>query len=243
MTKSASRSDSKITTSISTSLIPNASTSADPACYTALSLIQLCVGLVPGFMALDPTKQASCLCYTSITSWVPKSFDGAVENCSLYAHSGSQSESVIKGLVSSVDIFEGLCESVGDVLTTANTQETSSVSGGEGANTITSTDLSEVPATTMMTPKPAGVTSTTIAVTWSTATQTYSQNTHSVVKTIPVITMSKSITSTTSTTGFNRPNTGNEGGDGGANSELREVSDPVVILISFVCAALVLFLC
>ncbi|KAF5872128.1 uncharacterized protein Bfra_009158 [Botrytis fragariae] len=86
------------------------------ACYTASSLIQSCVGLIPGFMTLGPSQQASCLCYASVTSWIPKSFDNAIETCSQFA----QSESGVAGLISIVDMFNSVCESMGDIWTTGD---------------------------------------------------------------------------------------------------------------------------
>ncbi|APA09275.1 predicted protein [Sclerotinia sclerotiorum 1980 UF-70] len=90
---------------ISKPSLPTIPISAVPACYTAFSLVQFCVALIPGFIALNPTQQASCLCYTSVTSWVPKTFDNAVATCSRYA----QSANAFAGLVSG-SFFHGHIE-------------------------------------------------------------------------------------------------------------------------------------
>ncbi|KAI9648162.1 hypothetical protein NHQ30_002794 [Ciborinia camelliae] len=172
--------------------VPILPITAAPACYTAFSLIQLCVGLIPGFVALGPTQQASCLCYESVTSWAPKSFDNAIETCSQYA----QSASAIAGLVSSVDMFNGICESVGDVLTASGKVSASLIS-----NPITSPDLTPAVSTTMDSSSPA-LPSSTSSVVSTIVTRSSIQNTRSILKTVSVTTMSRSIMSTTSTAGL-----------------------------------------
>ncbi|KAF7853068.1 hypothetical protein EAF04_010807 [Stromatinia cepivora] len=208
------------------SFVPAIPISAIPACYNAFSLIQFCVGLIPGFIALGPTQQASCLCYTSITSWVPKSFDNAVETCSQYA----QSASAFAGLVSSVNIFDGICESVGDVLTIGGDLSATVI-----PNPITSPEVNTAPSTTTIPPSPANPPSIEISVLSTIVTRSSTQNTHSIVKTASVIT-SESIISTTSTTGL-----GGTGANRGGDERAGDVGDPIVVLISFVCAALMLF--
>ncbi|ESZ92747.1 hypothetical protein SBOR_6859 [Sclerotinia borealis F-4128] len=221
------------TTSASTtsgSFIPAIPTTASPACATAISLIELCVDLIPGFMALGPTQQVSCLCYASLTSWVPKSFDNAVETCSQYA----QSASAIAGLVSSIDMFDGICESVGDILTKVGKTSATTIS-----NPVTSSDTNSALSTTTNLPSPASSPMTTSSVTSTIITRSSAETTRSIVKTFSVTTVSRSISSTTSMTGLGGTGAGYQGAEG----ELRDVSDPMIILISFVCAALVLFLC
>ncbi|TGO56533.1 hypothetical protein BCON_0076g00110 [Botryotinia convoluta] len=202
--------------------------SAIPACYTALSLIQSCVGLVPGFMALGPSQQASCLCYASVTSWIPKSFDNAMEACSQFA----QSESGIAGLVLTVDMFNGICESMGDVCTI----------GGHVSSMVTShpitSDVGLAPSTSMNSPSPASIPGSTSSVISTIAIRSSTQTTRLIVKTISVTTLSKSMISTTSMPGPGGIDTIQD-----ENRELKAISDPMVILISFACAALVLFLC
>ncbi|TEY45419.1 hypothetical protein BOTCAL_0334g00090 [Botryotinia calthae] len=162
------------------------------ACYTAFSLIQYCVGLVPGFMALGPSQQASCLCYASVTSWIPKSFDNAMETCSQFA----QSESGIAGLVSSVNMFNGICESVGDAWTMGG-----QVSSMVISHSITTSDVGLSPSTSISSPSPASMTGFTSSVISTVATRSSTQNTRSIVKTISVTTTSRSKTSTTSMPG------------------------------------------
>ncbi|ATZ50482.1 hypothetical protein BCIN_05g08300 [Botrytis cinerea B05.10] len=212
------------------SLIPTTTIrSVIPACYTALSLIQFCAGLVPGFMTLGSSQQASCLCYASVTSWIPKSFDNAMETCSQFA----QSESGIAGLVSSVDIFNGICESVGDVWTMGGQVSSMAIS-----HSITSSDVGLAPSTSISSPSPASIPGFTSSAISTIAIHSSTQNTRSIVKTISVTTISRSMTSTTSVPGSGAIDTSQDG-----NIELKDVSDQMVILISFACAALVLFLC
>ncbi|TGO74774.1 hypothetical protein BELL_0257g00100 [Botrytis elliptica] len=199
-----------------------------PACNTALSLIQSCVGLLPGFMALGPSQQASCLCYASVTSWIPKSFDNAMETCSQFA----QSESGIAGLVSTVDMFNGICGSMGDVWTMEG-----HVSSIVTSHPITS-DVGLAPSTSINSPSPASIPGSTSSVISTIAIRSSTQTTRSIVKTISITTLSKSMISTTPMPGPEGIDTNQDG-----NQELKDVSDPMVILISFACAALVLFLC
>ncbi|KAF7911475.1 uncharacterized protein EAF01_002982 [Botrytis porri] len=200
-----------------------------PACNTALSLIQSCVGLVPGFIALSPSQQASCLCYASVASWIPKSFDNAMETCSQFA----QSERGIAGLVSTVDMFNGICESMGNVWTTEGV-----VSSMTTLHPITSSDVGPDPSTSINSPSPASIPGSASSVISTVAIPSPTQTTRSIVKTISVTSISRSMTSTASMPVFGGIDTSQDG-----NQELKDVSDPMVILISFACAALVLFLC
>ncbi|CAD6442353.1 8b93a3d3-bc37-4385-9829-e4274e3280da [Sclerotinia trifoliorum] len=214
---------------ISKPFVPTFTISAIPACYTAFSLIQFCVALIPGFIALNPTQQASCLCYTSITSWVPKPFDNAVETCSQHA----QSVSAFAGLVSSVKIFDGICESVGDILTIGGGLSATVIS----SNLITSPEVNTAPSTTTIPPSPANPPRTETSVLSTIVIRSSFRNTHSIVKTVS-ITTSESIVSTTSTAGL-----GGIGANRGEDERAGDIGDPMVVLISFVCAVLMLFLC
>ncbi|KAF7958304.1 hypothetical protein EAE96_001855 [Botrytis aclada] len=218
---------SPITTPESSSTTPTIH-SVIPACYAALSLIQSCVGLLPGFMTLGPSQQASCLCYTSVTSWIPKSFDNAMGTCSQFA----QSESGIAGLVSTVDTFNSICESVGDIWTAG-----SHVSSMLTSHPVTS-DLALVTSTSVHSPSPASMPGSTSSVISTVAIRPSTQTTRSIVRTISATSISRSMTRTTSMSGFGGTDTSQDG-----NQELKDVSDPMVVLISFACAALVLFLC
>lgn len=213
----------------SATLVPKISTIADPACYTAASLIQLCVGLMPGFVALAPTQQASCLCYANVTSWVPKSFDNAVQTCSQYA----QSASAVTGLLSSINQFDGICESVGDILTTGRP-----VSATVLPNPITSADSSSIASATTNVPSPASLPSVTSSIVSTIIAHSPTQ-TRSILKTVSLITMSRPVITTASTAGLGGAGDTNRGED----EDPREIRDPMVVLVSFVCAVLVLFLC
>ncbi|QSZ36357.1 hypothetical protein DSL72_006233 [Monilinia vaccinii-corymbosi] len=245
------------TTTTSTSMtsgsrVPEVSIGAVPACSTALSLIQLCVGRVPGFMNLGPTEKAACLCYASATSWIPTSFDGAVETCSQHAQSAGASA----GLLSTVYGFEGICENVGDVMTMTATSRTLSATVTPNpitlpdANPITLPDASSAPLTTTSAPSPASLPRTTSSILSTIVPPPTppippsTQNTRSIMKTISVITMSSRssmITTTSSTAGLAGVGDANQGADD--ENIMGDLGDPMVILISFVCAVLVLFLC
>ncbi|KAA8574689.1 hypothetical protein EYC84_003939 [Monilinia fructicola] len=200
----------------SATLVPKISTIADPACYTAASLIQLCVGLMPGFVALAPTQQASCLCYANVTSWVPKSFDNAVQTCSQYA----QSASAVTGLLSSINQFDGICESVGDILTTGRP-----VSATVLPNPITSADSSSIASATTNVPSPASLPSVTSSIVSTIIAHSPTQ-TRSILKTVSLITMSRPVITTASTAGLGGAGDTNRGED----EDPREIRDPMVVL-------------
>ncbi|KAM3088689.1 hypothetical protein ACMFMG_000321 [Clarireedia jacksonii] len=181
--------------------------SVDKSCYTAFSLLQVCNNLIPGFLALDPTQQASCLCYASATSWAPKTFDDAVSTCSNYAHTAASD------LVVSISSFDGLCTSVGDVLLVPlgrTSADVPSLTLGSAATTDRQLTLS-----VMLSPSPAS--GPTIDGLIPTTMMTSSN--------------SRSTVSRSSSTINVRPTTSAAviDGDQDGDISLKEVSDPMVV--------------
>jgi hypothetical protein len=54
------------------------------ACQLLGQALEICNSVMPGFLTLQPTLQAQCLCYSS-TAFAPGLFDGAVKFCADYA--------------------------------------------------------------------------------------------------------------------------------------------------------------
>ncbi|PQE22560.1 hypothetical protein CJF31_00001466 [Rutstroemia sp. NJR-2017a BVV2] len=206
---------------------------SDTSCSSAFSILQRCNNLTPGFLALGPTQQASCLCYASVTSWAPKTFDEAISKCSDYARTAAS------GLMVSVSWFDGLCASVGDVRSVSGLGLGSlSVSGGVQTLTLGSgatTEMTLRPSATLS-PSPASVPTMDRSIPTTDrsipTTMTTSSNPQPAISTPSTTTR---ITPTTSAAVIG----GNQDGD----ISLTQVSDPMIIAVSFACAALVLFLC
>lgn len=93
--------------------IPEPTTSApvlgqNSACMVVGEALAICISLSPGFIKLQPTAQAHCLCYSS-TSWMPGIFDNAVKTCADYA------STAVAGSYQPLANLEGFCQKVGDV--------------------------------------------------------------------------------------------------------------------------------
>ncbi|KAG9233541.1 hypothetical protein BJ875DRAFT_42104 [Amylocarpus encephaloides] len=107
-------------------------------CLSALSAIDFCSSVSPGFLTYSATRQAPCLCYSSAT-WVPGIFDGWVSSCAGYARTAEPS---VYPIISSLG---GFCSSVGNVrgnrasrTTTASFTTDSTTTSSTSSPTITS---------------------------------------------------------------------------------------------------------
>ncbi|PQE31501.1 hypothetical protein CJF32_00008104 [Rutstroemia sp. NJR-2017a WRK4] len=234
---------SSSTMSSSISITASSIMMVDGSCSVAMELLKSCGEATKGFMTLGRKKQAECLCYGSGMEWTPRTFDEAVEGCEGYARTAAGS-----GVMGEVEGFEGLCAGVGDVR---------SVSGmGLGSSVLSLTSSSGSVTTTRMTLRPSATFSlspasgTTMDRSIPTTMTTSSHSTSTIPtpsSTIHTTTFSHppSILTTPSTTTRITPTTsaavfnGNQDGD----IPLTQVSDPMIIAVSFACAALVLFLC
>ncbi len=79
------------------------------ACTEWSSAISFCKSASPGFVSMDLTSQAPCLCYSS-TFWIPSTFDVWAQQCANWAFTADPTDySVVAG-------WEGLCTSAGNVL-------------------------------------------------------------------------------------------------------------------------------
>lgn len=78
------------------------------ACSYALDALDYCASVSPGFLAMVPSRQAPCLCYSS-TVWVPSIFDGAVSTCASYAKTADPVD------YSAIADLQGFCSAVGNV--------------------------------------------------------------------------------------------------------------------------------
>ena len=73
-------------------------------CSTAWAIISYCEAQTSGFLSLDNSKIADCLCYDASSSYVPTIFDDAASSCyELYLTSNTTAASIF-----STDIF-GAC--------------------------------------------------------------------------------------------------------------------------------------
>lgn len=85
-----------------------AARAAPAACSFFFDAIEFCSSVSPGWISMAPSRQATCLCYSS-TSWAPTLFDGAASTCASYAKTADPADySVISEL-------QGFCSSVGNV--------------------------------------------------------------------------------------------------------------------------------
>lgn len=81
---------------------------APTACFSALEFIDFCSSVSPGFVSMDSSSQAPCLCYSS-TVWMPGVFDGYVSTCASYAKTSSPED------YSAISALQGFCSDVGNV--------------------------------------------------------------------------------------------------------------------------------
>jgi len=126
------------------------------ACLVVGEALAICNSLSPGFTTLQPTAQAHCLCYSSI-SWMPGIFDNAVKTCADYA------STAVPGAYQPLANLEGFCQSLGDVDTPAtvfafSTMYQPMVSGFSGqpcnsVNTILNSCSSFTPGFSSLQPK------------------------------------------------------------------------------------------
>lgn len=73
-------------------------------CSTAWAIISYCEGQTSGFLSLDNSNIADCLCYDASSSYVPTIFDNAASSCyELYLTSNTTAASIF-----SIDI-SGVC--------------------------------------------------------------------------------------------------------------------------------------
>ena len=119
-------------------------TAVPAACSLVTDAISFCESVSPGFLSLNPTSQAPCLCYSS-TSWNPEHFDGAVATCA----SALSAQGDLAGY-STAELLAGFCTSVGNVgnPTTATATPGTSPSASEVFGTPTSSEAFSTPAST-----------------------------------------------------------------------------------------------
>ncbi|RDL32972.1 uncharacterized protein BP5553_08411 [Venustampulla echinocandica] len=126
-------------------LVPRA---APAACSTALEFISFCSSVSPGFLTMNPTRQAPCLCYSSAV-WRPSVFDGYVSTCASYARTAAPED------YSAISALQGFCSDVGNV------------KGNGAVVTTPSSPQAAAPTTTkpvptpVITPKPTAAATTT----------------------------------------------------------------------------------
>ena len=78
----------------------------DSACYTVSYLVSSCISASPGFTTLEPSLQASCLCYSS-TFFDPSLFDGPATTCAQFLSTAAPQS------LSDIAPFTGFCTSIG----------------------------------------------------------------------------------------------------------------------------------
>lgn len=105
------------------------------ACSFVGSALSYCSSVSPGFVSMDVTSQAPCLCYSSVnptsTAWVPDIFDGFVLTCAEFVSSAApESLSIVTDL-------ENFCTDIGNVLGDASAGATTT--GGNGLPVATKT--------------------------------------------------------------------------------------------------------
>ena len=121
---------------------PNSLPSNAAACLSANSVYNSCSQkasstAIPGlgFDSLSKSIQASCLCYTTVSSsvwqWIPKTFDGWMSQCQTwvsesYTASSNVATATMQAGVVQTGIFEGvgLCGSAGNVMASTTSTTT-----------------------------------------------------------------------------------------------------------------------
>jgi hypothetical protein len=71
---------------------PTGLVTTNSACSLVSYYLSSCNSASPGFSTLDYVYQIPCLCYSSITIWLPGLFDSAVSSCAQYVSTAELSE-------------------------------------------------------------------------------------------------------------------------------------------------------
>jgi hypothetical protein len=210
------------------------------ACNAVSSAINLCTSLTPGFMELQSTDQAKCLCY-SLSSWAPTVFDDAVSTCCPYANTADTS------LYSTISTLSGFCGSVGNVMSTTRLGSYSigsmtaspagSMIGGPSATSNSGADASTTASGAKPRPKTG---SSFIATSSGGGTEQTLTDGHTITTAITGDNTGITIINTAGGGAILQMGTGS--GNSGSMTRMRVVSEGEVILVSLCCALLVLFL-
>jgi len=213
------------------------------ACNAVNNAINLCTALTPGFMGLQSTDQAKCLCYSS-SSWAPNVFDDAVSTCCPYANTADIS------LYSTISTLSGFCGSVWNVMSTTGlgsysigsavmtTSPAGSMTGGLSATSNSGAGAS----TTTSGPKPRPGTGSSSLITIASGGGTQQTPTDGNTITTAITGDNTGITIINTAGGGAILPTGTGSGNSGSMTRMRVVSEGEVILVSLCCALLVLFL-
>jgi hypothetical protein len=211
------------------------------ACNAVNSAINLCTSLTPGFMRLQSTDQAKCLCY-SLSSWAPSVFDGAVSTCCPYANTADTT------LYSTISTLSGFCGSVGNVMSTAGLGSYSigsmtaspagSMTGGPSATSSSGAGASTTSSGANL--RPGTGSSSLIATASGGGTQQTPADGNTI--TTAITDDNTGITIINTAGGGAILQTGTGSGNSGSMTRMRVVSEAEVILVSLCCALLVLFL-
>jgi hypothetical protein len=115
----------------------------DSACWSVDYALSWCASASPGFLTIDTTLQAPCLCYSEVnptsTDWRPDIFDGNVLTCSEYM------SAVVPASLTDIADLEDFCTEAGDVLQAETTSTppaaagttTGSTNNNDGAARVT----------------------------------------------------------------------------------------------------------
>jgi hypothetical protein len=91
----------------------------DSACWSVGYALTWCASVSPGFLTMDTSLQAPCLCYSEVnptsTDWRPDLFDGKVLTCSEYM------SAVVPASLTDITSLEDFCTEAGDVLSAETT--------------------------------------------------------------------------------------------------------------------------
>ena len=93
---------------------PTSTSSGLSWCSSLHEYMKICSRTTPGFMNLEKTVQASCLCYATVdttTFWLPHQFDDAVGSCGYAAFIAKKTE-----IYEAITSLNTLCASIGDGL-------------------------------------------------------------------------------------------------------------------------------
>jgi hypothetical protein len=211
------------------------------ACNAVNSAVNLCTSLTPGFMGLQSTDQAKCLCY-SLSSWAPSAFDGAVSTCCPYANTADTT------LYSTISTLSGFCGSVGNVMSTAGLGSYSigsmtasparSMTGGPSATSSSGAGASTTSSGANQ--RPGTGSSSLIATASGGGTQQTPADGNTITTAITGDNTGVTIINTAGGGAILQTGTGS--GNSGSMTRMRVVSEGEVILVSLCCALLVLFL-
>jgi hypothetical protein len=100
------------------------------ACTTANNIVTSCISATPDFNSLSTNEMASCICYTSSTSWVPDTFDQNILSCADYYVTADPAQ------YSSLVVLEDFCHKAGNVMT-APTSATATITPTGAQTAIT----------------------------------------------------------------------------------------------------------